>query len=169
MAGRDLPGPNSLDRKTKFQRNFNQLWWESEREREAKRRKARCGGGARRRGGGREVVLQTGCFEQHLGEEEPWEATVLWAGDNGGSASALPYGGHCLSAVVGDDADANEAALGLLHPAEPSWHRCCLPGWAEGVMRFVWTNPYHIHIIFGTSAESVYVMSKRLPKNSVDV
>lgn len=34
MAGRDLPGPNSLDRKTKFQHNFNQLWWESERERE---------------------------------------------------------------------------------------------------------------------------------------
>lgn len=61
MAGRDLPGPNSLDRKTKFQRNFNQLWWESAREREARRRKAGGVGGAHRRGGGREVVLRAGC------------------------------------------------------------------------------------------------------------
>lgn len=56
MAGRDLPGPNSLDRKTKFQRNFNQLWWEREREREAGAGKLRvCG--KHRREGGREVLL----------------------------------------------------------------------------------------------------------------
>ena len=169
MAGRDLPGPNSLDRKTKFQRNFNQLWWESEREREARRRKARCVGGAHGRGGGREVVLRMGCLEQLLCEEEPWEATASWAGDNGDLVSALPHGGRCLFTVVGDDADASEAALGLLRPAEPSWHRCCLPGRAEGAMRFPPLDRTNICIIFGTSLETVYIMSKRLPENSVDV
>lgn len=121
MAGRDLPGPNSLDRKTKFQRNFNQLWWESEREREGRGRRARDVGG----GGGREVVLPMGCVEQRPCEEEPWAATASWAGDLGDWVSVLPRGGRCLIAVVADAADAGEAALGSLRPAEPSWHRCC--------------------------------------------
>lgn len=85
MAGRDLPGPNSLDRKTKFQRNFNQLWWESERERERE--------GKGELGVGRE---QEGRWEkggwccEGAALEEPWEVTVVWAGDSGDSMSAFP-------------------------------------------------------------------------------
>lgn len=78
--------------------------------------------GVRGRGG-----AAKGLVKQPLCREEPRDATASWAGDNGDLVSALPHGGHCPFAVIGGDADANEAALGLLSPAEPSWHRCCLP------------------------------------------
>lgn len=117
MAGRDLPGPNSLDRKTKFQRNFNQLWWESARERE-RQGGGRLGVWGERTGG--EVGERWCCERAAESREEPWEATTSWAGGDQDSGSALPRGGRCLFAAVGDDAGAKEAALGLLHPAEPS-------------------------------------------------
>lgn len=79
MAGRDLPGPNSLDRKTKFQRNFNQLWWESEREREGRGRRAGSGGRAGREVGEGWLVLQRGCSGGALG-----------CGDSGDSVPAFP-------------------------------------------------------------------------------
>lgn len=66
MAGRDLPGPNSLDRKTKFQPNFNQLWWESEREREGRGRRAGSGGRAGREVGEGRLVLPRGCSREAL-------------------------------------------------------------------------------------------------------
>lgn len=85
---------------------------------------------------GGEVGERWCCERAAESREEPWEATTSWAGDDRDSGSALPRGGRCLFAAVGDDAGAKEAALGLLHPAEPSWHRCCLPGWAKRGMHF---------------------------------
>ena len=83
MAGRDLPGPNSLDRKTKFQRNFNQLWWESEREREARSGSAGGEVGAR------------GCCERAAPSRVRAEGSPARAGDGGtrclSCPSALPW------------------------------------------------------------------------------
>lgn len=88
----------------------------------AKERERQESSGCGRRGG-----AAKGLIEQPLWEEEPRDPTASWAGDNGDVVSSLPHGGHCPFAVVGGDAGANEAALGLPSPAEPSWHRCCLP------------------------------------------
>lgn len=154
MAGRDLPGPNSLDRKTKFQRNFNQLWWESERERERK------GEGER------------GVWGERAGGEVGERWCREWADLSSGCAKRSPGRPPRRGLVTmgtGRVPFPNEAALGLCGPAELWWHRRCLPGGTEAVMRFSppdRRNPSPIHIIFGTAVESVYVMLQRLPKNS---
>lgn len=90
MAGRDLPGPNSLDRKTKFQRNFNQLWWESERER-GKGKESWEWGESGKGGGSRVVVQRRGCSG----------GALAWAGGSGDSCLPSPSWPWPLSAVTG--------------------------------------------------------------------
>lgn len=145
MAGRDLPGPNSLDRKTKFQRNFNQLWWESEREREGRGRRAGSGGRA-----GREVGAGWWCREG-AALEEPWRGLVAV-----GTPVCLPHGGRGLSLL----------SQGCLCAAEPSQPFSCR---GDGLSPLDRADPHHARVIFSTTVESVHMVLKRLSKNPAGV
>lgn len=149
MAGRDLPGPNSLDRKTKFQRNFNQLWWESERERG--KGKESWEWGESRKGGGRRVVGAARGLLWRSPGRSPWCGLVTV----GTPCLPSPWWPWPLC-----------CHRGWLCPAEPSQ----LFSWrGDGLPPLDTADPHHAHVIFSTTVESVHMVLNRLSANSTDV